>query len=117
MKWEVRVAGIEPHEKGLRMRNRPMCTLSQNGYGADSWPPSVIGHRPSQGKPQTKDRGRTRNNTEGSKPKISEREGEDGGGRDEGGGRREGRRREDVEGDGRKGQEKGTTEKGEKGRK
>ena len=27
-------AGLEPAKKGLRDRNNPMCTLSQNGYGA-----------------------------------------------------------------------------------
>ena len=26
--------GVEPGQKGLRDRNSPMCTLSQNGYGA-----------------------------------------------------------------------------------
>ena len=26
--------GVEPAQKGLRDRNSPMCTLSQNGYGA-----------------------------------------------------------------------------------
>ena len=26
--------GVEPGQKGLRARNSPMCTLSQNGYGA-----------------------------------------------------------------------------------
>ena len=28
-------AGLEPAKKGLRDRNSPMCTLSQNGYGAN----------------------------------------------------------------------------------
>jgi len=26
--------GLEPRPKGLRDRNSPTCTLSQNGYGA-----------------------------------------------------------------------------------
>ena len=31
----MKAAGIEPaQKKGLRHRNSPMCTLSQNGYGA-----------------------------------------------------------------------------------
>ena len=36
MKWvkKMRAMGVEPGQKGLRDRNSPMCTLSQNGYGA-----------------------------------------------------------------------------------
>ena len=32
--FRIRAAGIEPRiQKGLRVRNSPTCTLSQNGYG------------------------------------------------------------------------------------
>ena len=31
---KMRAMGVEPGQKGLRDRNSPMCTLSQNGYGA-----------------------------------------------------------------------------------
>ena len=30
---EMHLEGIEPMQKGLRKRNSPMCTVSQNGYG------------------------------------------------------------------------------------
>ena len=30
----VQALGIEPPKVGVRDRNSPMCTLSQNGYGA-----------------------------------------------------------------------------------
>ena len=30
----MRAMGVEPGQKGLRDRNSPMCTLTQNGYGA-----------------------------------------------------------------------------------
>ena len=30
---ETLLEGIDPMQKGLRKRNSPMCTLSQNGYG------------------------------------------------------------------------------------
>jgi hypothetical protein len=38
-KWKVlcQGAGFETGEKGLRDRNSPTCTLSQNGYGEDQW--------------------------------------------------------------------------------
>ena len=41
--------GSNPGQKGLRMRNSPMCTLSQNGYGECLWasgrldPPDPLG--------------------------------------------------------------------------
>ena len=31
-----------PDEKGLRDRNSPMCTLSQNGYGDTLWSTKVL---------------------------------------------------------------------------
>ena len=31
-----------PDEKGLRDRNSPMCTLSQNGYGDIGWPTKIL---------------------------------------------------------------------------
>ena len=38
--WNLRLhktppGGFEPRPKGLRGRNSPTCTLSQNGYGAE----------------------------------------------------------------------------------
>ena len=38
----MRPEGIEPRRKGLRERNSPFCTLSQNGYGDSAAKPSGL---------------------------------------------------------------------------
>ena len=37
--WLMQPEGFDPRSKGLRERNSPFCTLSQNGYGGGSAKP------------------------------------------------------------------------------
>jgi hypothetical protein len=67
---EMRSGGFELVQKGLRKRNSPMCTLSQNGYGDCLCRPSAIALSRSRRKAQAKKKPQERHrNGEGARQK------------------------------------------------